>query len=79
MSMHVSRICALTVSLAIIIGTFPLGGKSLSRSDFFSFGESAGDLLLFRNDDDFTPIMCPSVPYPLFDKDDPCFYVSVQV
>ena len=47
-----------TILLILLLVTAQV--KALSRNEFFSFGLSAGDAALFRNDDDFSLEICPS-------------------
>ena len=45
-------------------------------TNLFSFGQRAGDSTIFRNDDDSTVKLCPTVPYIFYGRQRECLYVS---
>ncbi len=69
----------LTFLLLFLAGFFFPQAEALNREDLFPFGEGAGDGTIFRNDDDFSLEICPSVPYSFYDRKISCFYVSFFV
>ena len=60
--------CAALLLMACILQA---DGTSL-----FPFGEGAGDMTIFRNDDDSTVALCPAIPYVFYGRQRNCLYVS---
>jgi hypothetical protein len=75
---QLARLQALYVQkwLALFLLTLTLEAEGLPRSSLFEFGLDAGDRFTFRNDDDNTPQICPTVPYTFFGVQRSCFVVS---